>query len=422
MRNWGGFAALWLGLRGAPSHGLLHTPALRRSAWRGAVHVPAPTRRLAALGAQTPTEETGVSTLLRAVPESDGRGVRVAVLDTGCDLAAAGLQTTSDGQPKYIDFLDCTGGGDVDMSSTAKRTAGSDGDTVEGLSGRALRLGAWADGVDSFQLGAVRLYALLPTSVLARVRRERRSAFAARHAAAVSAVQQRLDALAGAGSGGGGGAPKGAARKARRDDLKAQQGELTAMLKGYEDAGPLMDALLFRVPAGREGAGSWRAVLDVDAAGDLRTAEPFAPFAEARQRGELGFGSALSYCVQITPSHSGDSGGGDGGGDGGASLCIVTDAGSHGTHVAGIVGAHFPEAPERNGAAPGARILACKIGDGRLGSAETGAGLVRALIACKARGIDLINLSYGEPCVLFYSCALLPSSSSDTLLPPSPLV
>ena len=45
--------------------------------------------------------------------------------------------------------------------------------------------------------------------------------------------------------------------------------------------------------------------------------------------------------------------------------------------------------------AAGAQILACKIGDGRLGSAETGTGLVRALIACKRAGVGLINLSRG---------------------------
>eukprot|EP00879_Flechtneria_rotunda_P025800 GHRR01027447.1.p1 GENE.GHRR01027447.1~~GHRR01027447.1.p1 ORF type:complete len:207 (+),score=90.66 GHRR01027447.1:586-1206(+) len=83
--------------------------------------------------------------------------------------------------------------------------------------------------------------------------------------------------------------------------------------------------------------------------------------------------------------------------DNGNTISIVVDAGSHGTHVAGIVAAHFPDNPEANGIAPGAQIISCKIGDSRLGSMETGTGLMRAVAAAVATRADIINMSYGEP-------------------------
>jgi tripeptidyl-peptidase-2 len=154
-----------------------------------------------------PKDETGVTKLLQSHPEADGRGILVAILDTGCDLAAAGLQQTSDGKPKYVDFLDCTGGGDIDTKAVAERQP--DG-SITGLSGRTLQLGSWGESAAELRLGAFRLFSLLPRSVLGRVKRERKASFEATQHAAVTAVQREMDALEG---GAVTGAAKAAAKK-----------------------------------------------------------------------------------------------------------------------------------------------------------------------------------------------------------------
>ncbi|GMN44594.1 hypothetical protein TIFTF001_013779 [Ficus carica] len=75
------------------------------------------------LASLMPKKEIGADRFLEAHPNFDGRGVIIAIFDSGVDPAAAGLQVTSDGKPKILDVIDCTGSGDIDTSKVVKAEA-----------------------------------------------------------------------------------------------------------------------------------------------------------------------------------------------------------------------------------------------------------------------------------------------------------
>ena len=146
----------------------------------------------------------------------------------------------------------------------------------------------------------------------------------------------------------------------------------------WEDLGPTYDCVVFH-----DGT-NFRAVVDVSENGDLANLPCLTDYHKEHQFSTfISNDACLNFAVNIY--------------DEGQTLSIVNDAGAHGTHVAGIVAANYPNSAEANGIAPGAQIVGIRIGDTRLGSMETGPGLMRGIIAVLRSKCDVVNMSYGEP-------------------------
>ncbi|MEO6068604.1 MAG: S8 family serine peptidase [Gemmatimonadales bacterium] len=98
-----------------------------------------------------PLAPTGVPAWLQTHPEWDGRGVLIAILDSGIDPNTDGLKTTSTGAPKLVDLRDFSGEGRIALT---RITPQGDAVSVAGHSltgfGRLLGLnatGPWYAGV-----------------------------------------------------------------------------------------------------------------------------------------------------------------------------------------------------------------------------------------------------------------------------------
>ena len=93
-----------------------------------------------------PKHDSQAYGFVQKYPKYDGTNVIIGILDTGIDPGSSiGIQYMSDGvQPKLIDLVDCTGSGDVDISTTKvvkeDKTNPSLYYEVQGLSGKKLKL------------------------------------------------------------------------------------------------------------------------------------------------------------------------------------------------------------------------------------------------------------------------------------------
>ncbi|KAK2077755.1 hypothetical protein QBZ16_004603 [Prototheca wickerhamii] len=333
-----------------------------------------------------PKHDIQATEFLEKHPTYDGRGVVVAIFDTGVDPGAAALAKTPSGEPKIIDVIDCTGSGDVDTSTAVSESdtsgsfeAPSEGPRrLRGVRGNWLALAPdWRARGGTWHVGTKALFELVPKALANTLRGDRRRAWQEEQRALLAAATREAAAFRAEAKPG-----DDEARRRRGAELEARVALLLSLADKAEDVGPFVDAVVWEDE--RE-PGRWWAALDTsELEGGVPLAEfaPMTDFAIARQHATFSPGAACNFATNIY--------------DEGRVLSIVVDAGSHGTHVAGIVAAHDEADARLSGVAPGAQIVSCKIGDTRLGSMETAPGLFRAIAAAVRHRVDIVNMSYGE--------------------------
>ncbi|CAG0918332.1 unnamed protein product [Notodromas monacha] len=346
-----------------------------------------------------PKKETGASALLERFPDFDGRGVVIAVFDTGVDPGAPGLQVTSDGKPKVIDRIDCSGSGDVDTSTVVEK--GPDG-VIVGLSGRKLKIpDSWKCPSGKFHIGLKDISTLYPKSVAERVMKERKTKVwdSAHKLAVANAVKEFKDFEKSKSS-----EEVDLEVKFQSDELEARVEVLSAAERTYPPfLIPSADCVVFH-----DGE-RWRACVDAEGQGDLEKCKVMGIYRETLEFSSFSDRDVLNYSFNIY--------------DEGNLLEIVAVPGSHGTHVASIASANFADEPEKNGVAPGTQIVSIGIADSRLATMETGTCLIRAMnyvIASRLPGfpgppIDLINMSYGE-CTSFTDSGRIAKLMSEVVV------
>ncbi len=293
----------------------------------------------------------------------DGKNTLIAILDTGVDPAAPGLQLTSDGKPKIVDCIDCTGSGDVYLGEWIPVTK-----DIKTLSGKLLTL---PPKIDKIKLGLKSAVELYPKELWDRLKEKRKEKLMKEHLVYVNEAEMSLNKIC------------EALKSKSSEELQEQRKEYQARIDGLKDLAALPDAgTVFDVVVYHNGS-HLVAMVDKIGNGDFTKAKAMAAFGIQREFDFFSNDDELTYNFQFY----GDS-----------ILSIVCVAGSHGTHVAAITAANFPDSPDHNGVAPGAQLISLKIGDTRLGSMETNTGLNRALHCLLEYKVDIANMSYGEPC------------------------
>jgi len=322
------------------------------------------------LHALLPKKETQVEQFLIKYPEYNGDDITIAIFDSGVDPGASGLQRLPSGERKLVDLIDCSGAGDVDTSTVVQP---AEDRSIQGLTGRKLKIPqAWNNPSNDYHIGVKSAYSLMTTGVAKRVQKELKEkkwdpshklklAEASRAIMEFESKHENVTTEE---------------DKLAHENLKQFAEVLKTLDKNFADVGPVFDCIVFN-----DGE-TWRACVDTSESGDLEQCKLLGTFKLTGDFARLSDKDMVNYSVNIY--------------DDGNLLSIVTQASSHGTHVASITGAYFEDQPELNGVAPGAKIISMQIGDMRLDGMETGTAMIRAVKCAIDNKVDVVNMSYGE--------------------------
>jgi len=278
------------------------------------------------------TTDIGAAAFVEAHPTWDGRGVLIAVCDSGVDLDLPGLKITSDGKPKILDARVFSGEGKVDLEK-ALTSSDEHGTAWHGKDGK------WLYGADK-----------LP-------------------------VRPQKDAEVFVGY-------------FKEEEFKNGEGS-EGDLNGNGRSDDVFGLAVFKGPDGK-----WLAYLDTNGDGDLSDETPSTDYLESRQvlhlrgRDIHAQPRLMAFALNLWPDEKQ------------AALYMADN--SHGTHVSGIAAGFEIEGQKGfNGVAPGAQILALKIGDNTLTGGSTTPGSMLSAwryAAKKAAELDMplvIQMSYG---------------------------
>jgi tripeptidyl-peptidase-2 len=279
-----------------------------------------------------PIQDIGATEFLADHPDYDGRGVIVAVFDTGVDMTIPGLIRTPQGATKVIDVRDFTGQGDIELSRAEYAGDGrlecADGVLLEGLD--ALALQPVSD--QKIWTGVFEESRFLNSSVHDLDDDGNTSdrwgvvVFAAKRSEVVRVL----------------GVGKG-----------------VEMRRLWSDAARAVEDEIAATPT------EWICVIDRDGDGHLDDEDLLRDYATDFDHFTMQDASTrdarevLGIGLDLT-------------GDGTPKLAFHHDDGGHGSHVAGIAAGYGVHGQDGlNGVAPGAWVISCKLGDNTLSGGAT---------------------------------------------------